>query len=117
MKRKGLPGFAGVPWEKINFQLGNIQFWYNDLDRALENMKKVTASRNELDLNTGVLAWMRMGQIYDLTKRRTQAVEAYKRAIAFAPQAEAARESHGYLSSPYHRENADKRSSAGSTGS
>ena len=59
MKKAGLPGFASVPWEKIYFQLGNIQFWYNDLDPALDNLKKVTASHNEVDLNTGVLAWMR----------------------------------------------------------
>jgi len=58
-----------------------------------------------------------MGQIYDLTKRRTQAVEAYKRAVNFAPEAEAAKESRGYLSSPYHRENSEKRPGAGSKGS
>ena len=29
--------------------------------------------------------------------------DAYKRAIAFAPQAEAAKESRGYMSSPYRR--------------
>ena len=104
MKTSGLPGYAGVPWEKIYFQLGNIQFWYNDLDRALDNLKKVTASRNEVDLNTGVLAWMRVGQIYDMTNRRPQAIEAYKRAIAFAPEADAAKESRSYMSSPYRRE-------------
>jgi tetratricopeptide (TPR) repeat protein len=104
MKTSGLPGYAGVPWEKIYFHLGNIQFWYNDLDRALDNLKKVTASRNEVDLNTGVLAWMRVGQIYDMTNRRPQAIEAYKRAIAFAPEADAAKESRSYMSSPYRRE-------------
>ena len=103
MKKDGLPGYAGVPWEKIYFQLGNIQFWYNDLDLALDNLKKVTASRNEVDLNTGVLAWMRVGQIYDMTNRRAQAIEAYKRAIAFAPEADAAKESRSYMSSPYRR--------------
>jgi tetratricopeptide (TPR) repeat protein len=105
MKKAGLPGYASVPWEKIYFQLGNIQFWYNDLDPALDNLKKVTASQNEVDLNTGVLAWMRVGQIYDMKHRRTEAIEAYKRAIAFAPEAEAARESRGYISSPYRRVN------------
>jgi tetratricopeptide (TPR) repeat protein len=105
MKKAGLPGYAGVAWEKIYFQLGNIQFWYNDLDHALDNLKKVTASHNEIDLNTGVLAWMRMGQIYDMKNRRSDAIEAYKHAIAFAPEAEAAKESRGYISSPYRREN------------
>jgi tetratricopeptide (TPR) repeat protein len=104
MKRSALPGYTEVPWEKIYFQLGNIQFWYNDLDRALDNLKKVTSSPNEVDLNTGVLAWMRLGQIYDMKHRRAEAVEAYKHAIAFAPQADAAKESRGYIASPYRRE-------------
>jgi tetratricopeptide (TPR) repeat protein len=105
MKNAGLPGYAGVSWEKIYFQLGNIQFWYNDLDRALENLKKVTASRDEVDLNTGVLAWMRVGQIYDMKKLRNDAIDAYRHAIAFAPEAEAAKESRGYISNPYRRGN------------
>ena len=66
-------------------------------------MKKVTASAEELDLNTGALAWMRMGQIYDMTHRRAEAVEAYRKAIAYAPQAEAAQESRRYLAAPYRR--------------
>ena len=104
MKKAGLPGYAGVAWEKIYFRLGEIQFWYNDLDPALDNLKKVTASRNEVDLNTGVLAWMRVGQIYDMKHRRDEAIDAYKHAIAFAPEAEAAKESKGYISNPYRRE-------------
>lgn len=105
MKKAGLPGYASVAWEKIYFQLGNIQFWYNDLDPALDNLKKVTTSHNEVDLNTGVLAWMRMGQIYDMEHRRNEAIDAYKHAIAFAPEAEAAKESKGYISTPYRRDN------------
>jgi hypothetical protein len=45
-----------------------------------------------------------MGQIYDMTHRHTQAIEEYEKAIAFAPQAEAAKESRRYISSPYKRE-------------
>ncbi len=105
MKKANLPGYASVSWEQIYFQLGNIQFWYNDLDPALDNLRKVTASHSEVDLNTGVLAWMRMGQIYDMEHRRNEAIDAYKHAIAFAPDAEAAKESKGYISTPYRREN------------
>ena len=47
---------------------------------------------------------MRLGQVYDLTNRRELALEAYRKAIAFAPEAEAAKESRRYLSSPYRRE-------------
>ena len=103
LKTQGSPGYARVPWESIYYQLGTIQFWYNDLDAALANMQKVTAHADEVDLNTGVLAWMRVGQIYDLTARHGLAIEAYKRAMAYAPEAEAARESRRYISSPYHR--------------
>jgi tetratricopeptide (TPR) repeat protein len=103
LKRSHAPGFDRVPWEKIYYQEGSIEFWYNDLDRSLENMKKVTASSEEVDLNTGVQAWLRTGQIYDLKQRRAEAMAAYKNAIAYAPQAEAAHESRKYLATPYRR--------------
>jgi tetratricopeptide (TPR) repeat protein len=103
LKQQGAPGFTRIPWEMIYYQMGTIQFWYNDLNNALNNMQKVTAHANEVDLNTGVLAWMRVGQIYDLTQRHDLAVEAYKKAIAYAPEAEAARESRRYISNPYRR--------------
>jgi tetratricopeptide (TPR) repeat protein len=103
LKNAHAPGFDRLPWEKLWFQEGSIQFWYNDLDQSLENMKRVTAKADEVDLNTGVMAWLRMGQIYDMKKRRNEAVEAYRKAIAYAPQAEAAQESKKYLSTPYRR--------------
>jgi tetratricopeptide (TPR) repeat protein len=105
LKASHSPGYDRVPWEKIYFQEGTIQFWYNDLDRALENMKKVAAASasDEMDLNTGVSAWLRIGQIYDMKHRRQEALAAYKSAIAYAPEAEAAKESRKYLSAPYHR--------------
>jgi tetratricopeptide (TPR) repeat protein len=104
LKTSGAPGFAGVPAEKIYYQIGNIQFWYKDYEQAIDNLKKAVAGGATLDLNTGTLAWMRLGQVYDLTNRRNLALEAYRKAIAFAPQAEAAKESSRYLSSPYRRE-------------
>ena len=103
LKERHAPGFDRVPWEKIYYQQGSIQFWYNDLDRSLENMKKVAAASEDVDLNTGVQAFLRMGQIYDMKQRRAEAVAAYKKAIAYAPQAEAAQESRKYLSTPYRR--------------
>jgi tetratricopeptide (TPR) repeat protein len=103
LKSRRAPGYERVSWEKIWFQQGTIQFWYNDLDLALENMRKVTAAENEVDLNTGVYAWLRMGQIYDMTHRREQALTSYRKAIAYAPEAEAAQESRKYLSAPYRR--------------
>ena len=103
LKTRHAPGYDRVPWEKIYFQEGTIEFWYDDLDRALENMKKVAAASEEVDLNTGASAYLRMGQIYDMTRRRGEALEAYRKAIAYAPQAEAAQEARRYLSTPYRR--------------
>lgn len=103
LRNSGAPGFARVMPEKIYFMRGNIQFWYRDLDQALENIKKATARADELDLNTGVLAWMRLGQIYDLKGQRRLAVEAYRQAIAYAPESDAAKESRRYLEKPYRR--------------
>jgi tetratricopeptide (TPR) repeat protein len=104
LKKSNAAGYARVPWEKIWYEMGNIEFWYNDFPQALADLKKVTSSKEEVDLNTGSLAWLRTGQIYDMTKQRKLAVEAYRKAIDFAPQADAARESRGYMSSPYRRE-------------
>jgi tetratricopeptide (TPR) repeat protein len=104
LKKTDAPGYARVSWEKIYYAMGNIEFWYNDLPQALAHLQRVTSSEQELDLNTGALAWLRTGQIYDMTARRAQAVEAYRKSIAFAPQADAARESRRYLAAPYRRE-------------
>jgi tetratricopeptide (TPR) repeat protein len=104
LKKQGAPGYTRVPWESIYYQLGTIQFWYGDLEAALINMQKVTAHADDVDLNKGVLAWMRVGQIYDLTGRRSLAIESYRKAMAYAPDAEAARESRRYISSPYRRD-------------
>jgi tetratricopeptide (TPR) repeat protein len=103
LKDRHAPGYDRVPWEKIYFQQGTIQFWYRDLDAALDNMKKVAAASEEVDLNTGVYAWLRIGQIYDMTNRRPQALEAYRKAIAYAPEAEAAQDAKKYLTTPYRR--------------
>ena len=97
------PGLDRVSWEKIYFQEGTIQFWYRDLDHSLDNLKKVAAAAENLDLNTGAFAYLRIGQIYDMTRRRDEAIFAYKKCIAFAPEADAARESRKYLASPYRR--------------
>jgi tetratricopeptide (TPR) repeat protein len=97
------PGLDRLSWEKIYFQEGTIQFWYRDLKDALDNMKKVTASPTDVDLNTGAFAYLRIGEIYDLTEHRAEALAAYKECIAFAPDADAAHESRKYLSSPYRR--------------
>ena len=44
LKRENAPGYARIPWEKIYYETGNLQFWFDDLDHALENLQKVTAT-------------------------------------------------------------------------
>jgi len=103
LKSSHAPGYDSLAWEKIYFAQGTIQFWYRDLDHALENLQKVAESSQQIGLNTGALTYLRIGQIYDLMNRRAEAVEAYQRSIAFAPGADAARESRKYLGMPYRR--------------
>jgi len=103
LKRSGANGYAPLRVERVLFAEGTIEFWYNDLDRALANMKRAAAAAEELDLNAGVMAWMRLGQIYDLEGQRALAVDAYRHAVAFAPDSDAARESRQYLATPYRR--------------
>ena len=103
LKRSNTSGFEALPMEKIQYYRGNLLFWYMDLDRALEEMKKATSGAQRLDLHTALLAWMRLGQLYDMKGRRNEALSAYRRAISIAPQSDVAKESKQYLSSPYRR--------------
>ena len=103
LKAAGAPGFKDLHEEKIDYVAGDAMFQCNDLDGALAHMKKVTARPSNLDANTNLMAWMRLGQIYDLRGEHAQAVAAYKEAIASAPQSEIAKQSRAYISSPYRR--------------
>ena len=103
LRQTGAAGFAELQPEKIDYLEGNLLFWYSDLDQALDDMKKVTAKTRELDLNTGIMSWMRLGQIYDMKGRRVSAVAAYKKAAAMAPLSEVGKESRRYVTQPYKR--------------
>ena len=103
LKNRQAPGYDRVPWEKIWFQRGIIQFWYREPEQSMINLKKVIAAGQQLDLNTGAAARLRVGQLYDLSNQRQRAVDFYKQAIAFAPQSDAAMEAHRCLTTPYRR--------------
>jgi hypothetical protein len=66
-------------------------------------MQKATAKARELDLNTGIMSLMRLGQIYDFEGQPTPAVAAYQNAVGMAPDSEVARESRGHIGKPYRR--------------
>jgi tetratricopeptide (TPR) repeat protein len=97
------PGYARLSPERVEFARGNFLFWYDGWDEAIELLKSATSNLQALDLNSGVLAWMRLGQLYDLKRNHELAVPAYKHAIDFAPGSDAAKESKRYLSAPYLR--------------
>jgi len=103
LRQRHLRGYEHLPEEKVLYYRATIQFWYNDLDLALQNFLRVTAEANELDLNTGVTAWVRLGQIHDLKGQRQPAIDAYRKAIAYAPGSYRAKEAEGYLRNKYER--------------
>lgn len=103
LRQAKAPGFAHLAPEKIRFSEGVIQFWYNDLDQAVENLSRAVERAQDLDLNTALYAWLRLGQTYDLKGQRARAVSAYQQAIRLMPDSDPARESRRYLSSPYRR--------------
>jgi epoxyqueuosine reductase len=103
LRQAGAPGYAGLNPEKIRYFRANLLFWYNDLPGALADLRQVTQKAGELDLNTAVLAWLRLGQVQDLQGHHRDAIMAYREAMSAAPKSEAAAEAKGYLDSPYHR--------------
>jgi tetratricopeptide (TPR) repeat protein len=103
LKRQGAAGYKNLPAGKIQYARGNLLFWYREYPAALDNLSKVTAAANEVDVNTAMNAWMRRGQTYDLLGRRNEAVQCYQQAVNAAPESDAGRESKRYLSSRYRR--------------
>jgi tetratricopeptide (TPR) repeat protein len=103
LKREGAAGYKTLPAGKIQYARGNLLFWYRDYAGAIENLTKVTQGGDELDVNTAMNAWMRLGQSYDLLGQRAKALAAYRQAVSAAPESDAGRESKRYLSTPYRR--------------
>ena len=92
LKRQGAPGLKSLPSGKIQSARGNLLFWYRDYAGALENLAKVTAAASEVDVNTAMNAWMRMGQACDVIRKRSHARAAYAEAVKGAPESDAGKE-------------------------
>ena len=103
LRQAAAPGYGDLNPEKIRYFRANLLFWYNDLPNALADLRKVTKKASELDLNTAVLAWLRLGQVQDLQGNHAEALTAYREAINVAPKSEAAAEAKGYMEAPYRR--------------
>lgn len=103
LQRQHAPGYAQIPAAKIAYLRANLLFWYNHLGRALSNLEAATNPRNCLDQGTRTMAWLRLGQVYDLEGDHPHAVQAYRHAVRAEPDSAAAEEAEGYISSPYRR--------------
>lgn len=103
LRRSGAAGYETLPAEKIRYVRANLLFWYGDLGPALMDLKQVTEKADELDLSTAVLAWLRLGQVYDLQGDHREATEAYRQTMKTAPRSEVAAEARSYISNPYRR--------------
>ena len=103
LKRKNLPGYSRMDVSKIHYARGNLLFWYRDYDGALLSLNKVTPVANQIDPNTGMNAWLRTGQCYDMKGVRAKAAEAFQQAVAGAPDSDAGKEARKYLTTAYRR--------------
>ncbi len=103
-QRAGAPGYSSLAPEKIAYTAGNLYFWYRDYDLALACLRQASGHTELLDLNTAVMSWLRLGQVYDLRNDRSNATSAYREAIRTAPNSEVAAEAKHYLSTPYRRQ-------------
>jgi tetratricopeptide (TPR) repeat protein len=103
LKETRSPGFVNAPMIKIYFERATIEFWYRDLDLAIADFNRTMARPDDVDLNTGAFSYLRLGQIMDMKGKHPQAVEFYKKAQAFAPEADASKESRKYMSTAYVR--------------
>jgi tetratricopeptide (TPR) repeat protein len=102
MRRSGAPGFQRVPEAKVRYTRGNLLFVFNELDRALEELRAATAEGG-LSTPAAGNAWLHIGQIYDLKNQRAPAVAAYQQAIRTSPDSDVADQAKGYLAARYKR--------------
>lgn len=97
LKQSGAPGFRALPLERIEFARGNLLFWYDDPEHAVSHLRKATAQAQHLDPNSGVTAWLRLGQCLDLLGHREEARAAYRSAIEYWPASDEAKSARKYL--------------------
>jgi tetratricopeptide (TPR) repeat protein len=103
LKRLRPRRFDRLPYERIWFARGVVQFWYRNYAAAEENLKHAAERADVLDLNTALMAWMRLGQTYDCMGEREKAITAYRSAVALAPEADIAKTCRGYIRKPFRR--------------
>jgi len=104
LKRSGAPGFASLPFERIEFARGNLLFWYDEPGPAARHLRRAAAAAERLDPNSAVGAWLRLGQCLDLLGQRQEAVAAYRSAVKTAPSSYEAKLARRWMSRPFDRD-------------
>jgi predicted Zn-dependent protease len=103
LQRRRAPGFSRLQPEKLAYLKGNLLFWFDEYDKAIPQFQLAVQHREQLDLNTAVMACLRLGQTFDLLDRRKEALEAYRAGIALAPDSDLAKECRRYTDRKYKR--------------
>lgn len=103
LKRSGAPGFASLPFERIEFARGNLLFWYDEPEAAIRHLKPAAGAAERLDPNSAVGSWLRLGQCLDLLGKRQEALAAYRSAVQTAPSSYEAKLARRWLSRPFDR--------------
>ncbi len=102
LKRTFAPGFANLPQERLEYARGNLLFWYNEPEQAIEHLRLAAAGSNHLDPYSGSMSWFRLGQCLDLAGRAKEARATFQQAASlFPPDYEGAKGSRRYISRPY----------------
>lgn len=103
LRRAGAAGFKQLPEAYVRHSRGGVLMQFNDLDKALDEMKIATATAGSLESHHAGSAWLRLGQIYDLKGQRREAVAAYQQAMRVAPETDAAEQAKALVSTKYKK--------------
>jgi len=98
----GIPPFVPQLQPRYNQLMGRILFIRGEYERAAEYFQKALKDTSPYNARVRVLAFLRMGMIYDARKERKQAEEYYSKALEVEGGEGAAQiEAKKYLNAPY----------------
>jgi len=103
LHRRNAPGFGRLQAEKLAYIKGNLLFWFDEYDKAIPQLQLAVNHREHLDLNTAIMACLRLGQTFDLLNRRKEAINAYNAGASLAPSSDLSKECARYADRPYKR--------------
>jgi len=100
--RAGTPPFVLQLQPRYNQLMGRILFNQGEYDRAVEYFQNVLKDTSFYNARSRVWAFVRLGMINDIRKKRTLAQEYYQKALEVEEGESAARiEAGKYLKAPY----------------